>query len=112
MRTRSFENLDFSILIEEDNNLVYLQRWEEGVWGEPDRFPLPLSRAALQQTPMLSQALKSFRGDPQIDQLRDALTLGAWRFEAAESSGRLARFWAAVQASCRQLATAWARQSG
>jgi len=108
MTTRSFENLDFSILIEEENNLVYLQQWDDGVWGEPYRFTLPLSCEALRETPVLAQTLKSFRREPQIEELCDALTHGAWSEAMEEKTSRLARFWAAVQASFRQ----WARQIG
>jgi hypothetical protein len=109
MNTQSFENLDFSILIETDNNKVYLQQWDEGVWGEPHCFALPLSREELRQNPVLELALKSFRRDPQVDDLRDALTHGAWRFDA-EAPGLLARFWGAIQAPFRQLAPASDRQ--
>ncbi len=108
MTTQSFENLDFSILVEPDNHLAYLQRWEDGVWSEPLRFTLPLSREKLAGTPILAQALKSFRRDPQLEPLRDALTHGAWNDADAERPGPLARFWAAIQASFRQ----WARQIG
>jgi len=108
MTTQSFENLDFSILIEVENRLAYLQQWDDGVWSEPHRFHLPVCPESLQQVPVLSQALRSFRHDPQIAQLRDAITHGRWTQSAAEKSGRLARFWAAIQASFRQ----WARQIG
>ncbi len=108
MTTLSFENLDFSILIEVENHLAYLQQWDDGVWGEPHRFHLPVCPEALEQVPILSQALKSFRRDPQIAGLRDALTHGRWSQFAEEKSRRLARFWAAIQASFRQ----WARQIG
>ena len=104
MTTRIFENLDFSILIEEENKLAYLQQWDDGVWSEAHRFTLPLSCESLEQTPVLGQALKSFRRDPQVDALRDALTHGAWGDAVEERVGRLARFWAAIQASFRQRA--------
>lgn len=102
MTTRSFENLDFSILVEEENNLAYLQQWDDGVWGEPHRFTLPLSCEALEQTPVLAQSLKSFRRDPQLEDLCDTLTRGAWSEAVEERTGRLARFWSAIQASFRQ----------
>jgi len=108
MTTRSFENLDFSILIEVENDRAYLQQWDDGVWSEAHHFALPLSPDAIDQTPVLSQAIKSFRRDPELDALRNALTHGAWSAAADEKSGRLARFWAAMQASFRQ----WARQIG
>ena len=103
MTTQSFENLDFSILVEVENNLAFLQRWEDGVWGEPYRFTTPLSSEDLKQIPVLAQTLKSFRRDPQSDALRDALTHRAWRL-TSEEPGRLARFWAFIQAPFRQLA--------
>ena len=108
MTTRSFENLDFSILIEEENRLVYLQQWDDGVWGEPHRFTLPLSCETLEETPVLAQSLKSFRRDPQLEELCDALTHGTWSQRIEEKTSRLAKFWAAIQASFRQ----WARQIG
>ncbi|HLH40600.1 MAG TPA: hypothetical protein VKX39_15725 [Bryobacteraceae bacterium] len=104
MTTQSFENLDFSILVEQDNHLAYLQQWDDGVWSEPHRFTLPLSPEKLARTPILAQALKSFRRDPQIQELRQALTHGAWSDDTAEKAGPLARFWAAIQASFRQRA--------
>ena len=104
MTIRTFENLDFSILIEVENKRAYLQQWDDGAWSEPHVFPLPVSVADLQQIPVLSNAVKSFRHDPQTKDLRDTLTHGAWTQAADERAGRLARFWAATQASFRQRA--------
>jgi hypothetical protein len=110
MTTQSFENLDFSILIEVENNLAYLQKWDDGIWGDAERFPLPLKREHIEQSPLLSGALKSFRRDPQIDELRDALTHGSWRGVAPEPPSLLARFWSVIQAPFRELAPVEPRQ--
>lgn len=103
MSTRSFENLDFSILVEDDHRVAYLQQWDDGVWGEPHRFPLPVSGEDMQRLPVLSQAVKSFRRDGCFNELRDSLTHGAWRW-SPEEPGWFARLWAAVQAPFRQIA--------
>ena len=111
MTTLSFENLDFSILIEVDNKVAYLQEWDDGNWSEPHRFSLPQPPEALQGASKLAQAVKSFRGDTKIEPLRDALTHGAWKLAVQEASGWFTRFWAALQASCRGLATFYVKET-
>ena len=87
MTTLSFETLDFSFLIEVDNRAAYLQEWEVGAWGEPDRYTLPLDLDALAKNSKLARAVKSFRGDDQNDALRGALEDGLIRATKPQQRG-------------------------
>jgi len=109
MTTLSFENLDFSVLIEVDNRIAYLQEWEDGNWSEPVKFGLPQPTEALVGPSKLASAVKSFRRETYLEEFRDALTHGASRLATEDFSHPLARFWNAIQASCRQLATSFAK---
>src|SRR5262249_19993439 len=81
MTTQSFENLDFSFLIETDTNIAYLQEWEDGNWGEAHRFTLPQPLHLLPKDSKLARALKSFRKDPRYKRLCSALRCGQIPFE-------------------------------
>jgi|SRR5579872_774990 len=100
MTTLSFENLDFSFLIETGQNTAYLQEWEEGNWGEADKFSLPQSLDTLPKNSRLARALKSFRGDAQIEALRAALEPGVVRKREPERN-----LWAFLQSCSRGLAS-------
>ena len=76
MKTLSFENLDFSFLIETDSNTAYLQEWEEGAWSEADRFTVPVAIDSLPKHSKLARALHSFRKHGEYDALRSAVGHG------------------------------------
>jgi hypothetical protein len=99
MTTLSFENLDFSFMIEVESETAYLQEWEDGNWSEPDVYQLPQLLHLLQKKSRLSRALKSFHGDTQYHSLCDALG----GFEAHDP-GLAAQFWNSVQNFSRGLA--------
>ena len=80
MNTLSFENLDFSFLIEVDRNTAYLQEWEDGAWGEPEQYSLPVALDQLPKKSRLARAMRSFRNDSD---LRESLERGLIRQPAA-----------------------------
>jgi hypothetical protein len=100
MTTLSFENLDFSFLIETEQSIAYLQEWEEGNWGEAEKLSLPQSLDRLPKHSRLARALKSFRGDAQLEALREALEPGVVRKREPERN-----LWTFLQTSSRGLAT-------
>ena len=79
MNTLSFENLNFSFLIEVDHKTAYLQEWDDGAWGEPERYSLPLALDSLPKTSRLARAVKSFRGNEQYEELFTAFESGLIR---------------------------------
>ncbi len=83
MTNQSFENLDFSFLIETDTKTAYLQEWEDGAWGEPEIHSLPVSIDTLPKRSKLARAVKSFRDTPE---LRELLESGLIREEAPRLS--------------------------
>ena len=87
MRTLSFENLDFSFLIDPENKTAYLQQWEDGNWGEPDCYALPQALHALPKISKLSRAIKAFRRDSQFQDLCSALEHGLERSALPEPRG-------------------------
>ena len=78
MTTQSFENLDFSFMIE--GSTAYLQEWEDGAWSEPERHTLPIDLLACSKRSRLARAVKSFKNTPE---LRDLLEAGLVREPAA-----------------------------
>jgi hypothetical protein len=84
MRTLSFENLDFSFLIDPENKIAYLQQWEDGNWGEPDRYALPQALDSLPKISKLSRAIKAFRRDSEYQALCAAIEHGLERAPSAE----------------------------
>ena len=84
MMTQSFENLDFSFMIE--GEIAYLQEWEDGAWGEPERHSLPVAIDALPKRSKLARAVKSFREQPAI---RESLERGLVRMPAPSMRSRL-----------------------
>jgi len=107
MSTASFENLDFSMAIESDRRMAYLQEWEDGCWSEPVLFELPQPPEVLRGKSLLARAVRSFRGDPRIEELHDVLTHGAFRLASEDAGGWLGRFWALLQAPFR----VWAKET-
>ncbi len=99
MTTLSFENLDFSFLIEPDRQMAYLQEWEDGIWGEAEKYTLPQALDLLPKHSKLARALKSFRKDPQYNALCNALAPGMVREPAPERT-----LWTFLQTCSRGLA--------
>ena len=96
MATQSFENLNFSFLVDSETRTVYLQEWEDGAWSEPDRFSLPVSLGSAPKKSRLARAAKSF-GDGE---LRNALEEGLVRQAVAEPR----MLWNLLQSCMRALA--------
>jgi hypothetical protein len=74
MTTQSFENLDFSFLIE--GTTAYLQEWDDGAWSEPEQHTLPLDTGSLPKRSRLARAVKSFKTTPEV---RESLERGLVR---------------------------------
>src|SRR5258706_10051681 len=85
MRTLTFENLDFSFLIDAENKIAYLQQWEDGNWGEPEQYPLPLALDSLPKVSKLARAVKAFRRDSEYQALCSALENGLQRAQVPET---------------------------
>lgn len=97
MTTHSFENLDFSFWIDPDRRIAYLQEWEDGNWGEPERYLLPQPLDRLGKDSKLARALKAFRKDAHYRDLRDALLCGAPEDRTPDPGG-LRDVWSALLA--------------
>ena len=99
MDTLSFENLNFSFLIEAASRTAYLQEWEDGAWGEPDRYSLPLALDSQPKNSKLARAVKSFRGSAECEELCTALEDGLIR----ESKPQPRRVWDGIAARIAEL---------
>jgi len=100
MAPQSFENLDFSFLIETENKIAYLQHWDEGTWSEAERYILPQALDALPKQTKLARAVKSFRGDAEYESLLDALQSGL----VHENTPQRRSVWDLLQTCSRGLA--------
>lgn len=69
----TFENLNFSFLIDARNRTAYLQEWRNGNWSEAEKFPVPQQIAGLPKQSMLARAIRDFRRDSQYWALCSAL---------------------------------------
>ncbi|SRR5579883_565628 len=98
MATLSFENLNFSFLIEPDSKTAYLQEWEDGAWSEAERFTLPQPLHGLPRNSRLARAIKSFRNDRHLDAIRAALEHGLERTPAPVRRGFAARIFEFIYA--------------
>ena len=102
MAEQTFENLNFSFLIESEKGMAYLQEWQEGSWSEPDRFSIPLDLAAFPKTSRLTRAVRDFRGEEGYPVLYSALN-GAPLEPELNFAGRIRARWQALQAGSRLL---------
>src|SRR5579871_2603833 len=99
MRTLSFENLDFSFLVDLENKTAYLQQWDDGNWGEPEQYAVPQALDSLHKTTKLARAVKAFRGDAEYMALRSALETGLERKPAPEPR----RMWSGLAARIAEM---------
>jgi hypothetical protein len=73
MSELTFENLNFSFLLDIENKIGYLQEWRNGNWSEAERFPLPQQLDGLHKQSMLARAIRDFRGEGIYHALCSAL---------------------------------------
>ncbi len=69
----TFENLNFSFLIDAENRIAYLQEWRDGNWSEAEKLSLPQQIQGLPKQALLARAIRDFRGDDSYRALCSAL---------------------------------------
>lgn len=63
MAELTFENLNFSFLIDQQKNVAYLQEWDNGNWSDAEQHSLPVDLAHFPTHSRLARAIRELRDE-------------------------------------------------